>query len=49
MVSPGTFPNFNPAHSYRFVVDLGSTVGHLTFGNFDCGFFDNTKLHLTED
>lgn len=41
-VSPRTIPDFNPQHTYRFVIDVGTRRGRLTLGNYDCGFWDNT-------
>jgi hypothetical protein len=41
-VTPGTVPEYNPGHTYRFVVDFGSASGHFTVGDEDCGFYDNT-------
>lgn len=41
-VSPRTIPDFNPQHTYHFVIDLGTHRGRLTLGNYDCGFWDNT-------
>jgi hypothetical protein len=32
---------YRPDHAYRFVIDIGTTARHLTFGYGDGGVFDN--------
>lgn len=43
-VTPGSIPAYNPEHTYRFVIDLGTASGRFTVGDEDCGFHDNTGV-----
>lgn len=42
----GQIPQYSAEHIYRITINVGSNPAKLTFGNGDCGVWDNTGFYV---